>query len=181
MLNNTYESALTARDWSVLRRIAFVLTGVLLLVSVLARSALAVIHTAMLLFWMVAMYTAQLYFRRRSRTGRPWNHLLLLNHALGGVSYVAWAEVFPVFAGMFKLIGDRRPVPAMIMTDLSHFMKAWWWVLLPIGIAILGLTVDGLERWLGKTTTESGLRLLTVVQVFILAALGVGYLLARLN
>ena len=180
-MNNTYESALTARDWSVLRQISFLLACVLLLVGVLGRSIVTVILVAIWMLWIIAMCTGLLYFRHRSRTRRPWNRLLLLNHALSCVTYVACAEVFPALAGMFKLVGGRRVMPAVFMTDLSGFLKAWWWVLLPIGIAILGLAADGLERWRGKMTTECGLRLLMVVHILILTQLGLGYLLTRLN
>lgn len=56
------------------------------------------------------------------------------------VVWVILTFVIPVFADLFTGLGAELPLPTRIVIGLSHFLRAWWWLLLGmIGGAAYGL------------------------------------------
>lgn len=54
--------------------------------------------------------------------------------------------VLPTFANMFAEAGSELPLPTRILLGISDFIKAYWYILIPAVIALVGLW-----RYIGKT------------------------------
>ncbi len=46
------------------------------------------------------------------------------------VVWVILTFVIPVFADLFTGLGATLPLPTRIVVSLSHFLRAWWWLIL---------------------------------------------------
>jgi type IV pilus assembly protein PilC len=55
----------------------------------------------------------------------------------------------PIFEKIFKELGGKLPKLTQIVVDASHVMKNWWFVIFPVGAAL----VFGFQRW---KRSESG-------------------------
>ena len=182
-MNKTNESILTPGDWVIVRRI-LVVYGALLSVITIAvlfsgRSLAVVFFSGLLFMWFVALGLGFFYLVRLRLAKRPWYWPFVLNAPLLFVFYIASALALSVFAATFTNVGGHRPAPAQFLIDLSNFMKAWWWVLLTICYAILGLASEAINVCYGPPAAIRGLRWLMAGQIIYLVALGGATLLAQ--
>lgn len=52
---------------------------------------------------------------------------------LGAVTvFVLVSFVVPMFTSVFSETGQMLPLPTRVLVDISGFLSAWWWVVLPI-------------------------------------------------
>lgn len=182
-MTDSQQSIFTPKDWAAIRWV-FRIYGALLLVIALivlfsGKSIAGLFLGGLALMWFVALGLGFFYLVRLRQAKRPWYWPLVFNIPLLLVSYIASALALPVFAATIASVGGHRPAPAQFLIDLSHFLKAWWWVLMIIGYALLGLTSEAINKRYGQPAATRGLRWLMATQIIYLVALGGATLLAQ--
>ncbi|MCX7847197.1 MAG: type II secretion system F family protein [bacterium] len=63
-----------------------------------------------------------------------------------GITVLLLVKVIPVFERMFQESGAELPLPTRVLIGVSHGLREWWFVLVPL----MGGVVWGL-RWYGRT------------------------------
>lgn len=176
-MNQTNESIFTSNDWATIRRIFLIYGAVFFVITAAVlfsgKSSAAGLFSGLLLMWFVALGLGVFYLVRLRQAKRPWYWPLVLNALLLIVSYGAFALALPDLAAAFASVGGHRPAHAQFLVDLSNFMKAWWWVLLSIGYAMLGIASEAIDKHFGQSAATRGLRLLLMGQIIYLVALTV--------
>ncbi len=180
-MRESNEFLFTPKDWTTIRW-AFRIYGACLSLIAIAvllsgKSLVGVFLSGLLLLWLVSLGLGFCFLVRLRQAKCPWYWAFVLNGLLLFVSYVASALALPVFAATFKVIGSRPPAFGLFLIDLSGFMKAWWWVLLTIGYAILALFTEALSKRSGPPAATRGLRRLITGQIIYLLVLGVATVL----
>ena len=58
--------------------------------------------------------------------------------------------VLPRFEGLFKSLGAALPPTTQMMMSVSHGLREWWYIVVPIAAMILGGAIAGLRTQTGK-------------------------------
>ena len=67
--------------------------------------------------------------------------------AMGAITVgILLTLVVPMFTEVFQESGQDLPLPTQVLVDLSAFLKAWWWLMLPAA----GLAIAISVRYLGS-------------------------------
>ena len=182
-MTDSQQSIFAPSDWASIRRTFLIYGAVLLIIAIavllLGKSLVGVILAGLVLMWFVALGLGFFYFVRLRQAKLPRQWPIVLNVALFFVSYSVSAFVLPVFAATFDKISGQRHAPAQFLLDLSNFLMSWWWVLLTIGCAMLGLCTEALSERCGQPAAVRGLRWLTKGQIIYLVALVLATFLAH--
>jgi hypothetical protein len=140
---------------------------------------IALITTAVLYCWIMTLVYGVCYLWRRWRAEPSLHWPFIVSVVLLIGAYLASATAFPVIAEPMGYVGLKRPAPAQFFIDLSDFMKAWWWLLLPMGVLLLTIRFSSVERRYGVLVAGRRLRWRLRMQWAYLTVLALGTLLAR--
>ena len=85
-----------------------------------------------------------------------WSAWMLLTHSIAAMVVIGvLMTVVPRFVGLFEAFDAELPPMTLVVIDVSHLVASYWYLHLPLGLAVDAVLLFGLSRlpagarWLG--------------------------------